>query len=301
MRSKTNDFFSTILVLIPLVAVPMLAIFGIPEIAPVKKSALNEKDLFNQEDSTQSPFEEISFDSSSHEIDLGGEGSLNGASGNGQSAQNPFGNTASQSPRRSRRDDEWLPPAGALDGWELEPSAQKREPGQEMAGLNPPAEFPGEAQMQGNREPNPIQQAGFDGQSEFAPGVENALGQELQQFESQANTANPFDTPQQPSAIQQAAAQEPVREVDPQFRQRAELMLRRDPATWSAAVQKLNELGIRDYRLEPGVRPDEFLFSCSYSPPQNPRISRRFEAEALDPLKAVIKVLQQVDEWNRQQ
>jgi len=76
-------------------------------------------------------------------------------------------------------------------------------------------------------------------------------------------------------------------------------MLRRDPATWSAAVQKLNELGIRDYRLEPGSRPDEFLFSCSYSPPHNPRVSRRFEAEALDPLKAVIKVLQQVDEWNQ--
>ncbi len=293
MRSKTNDFFSTILVLIPLVAVPMLAIFGIPEIAPVKKSALNEKDLFDQTDSAQSPFEEISFDSSSHEIDLGGEGNLNGAAQHGQPGQNPFGKTAANS-QRTRRDDEWLPPAGALDGWELEQAPpQKLEPAREMVELNAATEFPGE-----NREPNPIQQAGFDSQPAGASGVANALGQEDEQFETQGN---PFETQQQePAPVQEAAAQEPVREVDPQFRQRAELMLRRDPATWSAAVQKLNELGIRDYRLEPGLRPNEFLFSCSYSRPQNPRVSRRFMAEALDPLKAVIKVLEQVDQWNRQ-
>ncbi|QDV18525.1 hypothetical protein Pan153_31830 [Gimesia panareensis] len=303
MRSKTNDFFSTILVLIPLVAVPMLAIFGIPEIAPVKKSALNEKDLFDQEDSTQSPFEEISFDSSSHEIDLGGEGNLNGSAANGQAGQNPFGKMAAN-PQRKKRDAEWLPPAGALDGWEFESAPQKLDPAQGMAELNAAAEFPGENRrpdnrLPGNREPNPIQQAGFDDQPGPSSGVENAFGQEIQQFENPG--PNPFGAQnQEPGAVQQASAEEPVREVDPQFRQRAELMLRRDPATWSAAVQKLNELGIRDYRLEPGGRPNEFLFSCSYSPPQNPRISRRFEAEALDPLKAVIKVLQQVDEWNNQ-
>lgn len=301
MRSKTNDFFSTILVLIPLVAVPMLAIFGIPEIAPVKKSALNEKDLFDQEDSAQSPFEEIAFDSSSHEIDLGGEGNLHGAAHNGHQGhsghqghpgQNPFGKTAGNSQRR-RRDDEWLPPAGALDGWEVEQAPHKLEPDREMVELNSPAAFPGE-----NREPEPIQQAGFDSQPEAPSGVANAFGQEVQQFEEQGN---PFNSqPQEPAPVQQAAVQEPAREVDPQFRQRAEQMLRRDPATWSAAVQKLNELGIRDYRLDPGLRPNEFHFSCSYSRPQNPRISRRFEAEALDPLKAVINVLQQVDEWNHQ-
>lgn len=293
MRSKSNDFFSTILVLIPLVAVPMLAIFGIPEIAPVKKSALNENDLFDQDESAQTPFEEISFDSSSHEIDLGGEGNLNGPAKSKHShagGGNPFGKMAG-SDKRTRPDEEWLPPAGALDGWELERTPKRLESNAGAAELNAAAEFPRE-----QREPQPIQQAGLDNLPASSGGLDS-FGQEIQQV---GNEANPFD--RQSGVIQQAAVQEPepVREVDPQFRQRAETMLRRDPATWSAAVQKLNELGIRDYRLEPGVRPNEFLFSCSYSPPQNPRVSRRFEAEALDPLKAVIKVLQQVDEWNRQ-
>lgn len=286
MRSKSNDFFSTLLVLIPLVAVPMLAIFGIPELAPVKKSSLNENDLFNGEgSSSRSQFEEISFDASSHEIELGGEGNPGGrtrANQNRDAQGSPFAKMAS-SRNGSINSEEWLPPAGALEGWELDQAPAQLEPDQKMVELSAADQKPARG-----FEKNSIEQAGFEG-GQFSPNTGNSFGQEIQQVE---NSANPFD---KTAPVRQAA----VKEVDSEFRLRAETMLRRDPATWSAAVQKLNELGIRDYRLEPGVRPNEFLFSCSYSPPHNPRISRRFEAEALDPLKAVIKVLQQVDEWNQ--
>lgn len=284
MRSKSNDFFSTLLVLIPLVAVPMLAIFGIPEFAPVKKSSLNENELFSGDDSSQ--FNEISFNSSSHEIDLGGEASL-GEPGRGNRSRASQGDPFAQSgsPRNgSRNGEEWLPPPDALEGWELDAAPGQFEPEQKMAEL--PA---------GKRRPDPgfgqkaIEQADFTG-DQFSENSGNAFEQEIQQVD---NTSNPFD---KAAPVRQADA---VQEVDPQFRLRAETMLRRDPETWSAAVQKLNELGIRDYRLEPGVSPNAFSFSCHYSLPHNPRISRRFEAEALDPLKAVIKVLQQVDEWNQ--
>ena len=288
MRSKSNDFFSTLLVLIPLVAVPMLAIFGIPEIAPVKKSALNENDLFENEGSPRSPFEEISFDSSSHEIDLGSEAALADRSAQaGAGMRNPFGETAS--PQKGQlQGEEWLPPAGALEGWELEPAPAQRRPDHKMRELA--SSEPQEIQPPGG---NPIQQASFDNQFGAASdqGSFNQAG--VQPIDTEAN---PFNQNTQPPSQADVA---PAEAIEQQFRQRAETMLRRDPATWSAAVQKLNELGIRDYRLEPGSRPDEFLFSCSYSPPHNPRVSRRFEAEALDPLKAVIKVLQQVDEWNQ--
>tara|TARA_R110002111_G_scaffold256979_3_gene324721 strand:+ start:48855 stop:49703 length:849 start_codon:yes stop_codon:yes gene_type:complete len=280
MRSKSNDFFSTILMLIPLVAVPMLAIFGIPEIAPVKKSALNENETFSSEGSSKSQFEEISFDSSSHEIGLGGEGELPDRSRSGQ--RNPFEKMAA-APKGSPKREEWLPPAGALEGWELDTAPSKIEPNQKKLGLASADPLP--KQGLGN---NPIQQLSFDG-APSSPGSVNSFDQEIRQV---GNERNQFE----PTA---PAGQAAAKEVDEQFRVRAETMLRRDPATWSAAVQKLNELGIRDYRLEPGVRPNEFLFSCSYSPPHNPRISRRFESEALDPLKAVIRVLQQVDEWNQ--
>ncbi|MFK7779499.1 MAG: hypothetical protein QM501_15455 [Gimesia sp.] len=289
MRSKSNDFFSTVLMLIPLVAVPMLAIFGIPEIAPLKKSSMNENDLLNNEGASQSQFEEISFDSSSHEFDLGGEANLNGQSHSNQNRadRGRYSENMASSQKDALNREEWLPPAGALEGWELEEVPSRLDIDQKGGELKSSNSLPKSAFDQ-----NPIQQAGFEGEhsssNTMAP-----LGQEIRQLK---NEGNPFEpsTPTEPAPKQSAA----VKEVDSQFRLRVETMLRRDPATWSAAVQKLNDLGIRDYRLEPGVRPQNFLFSCSY-PPHNPRISRRFEAEAIDPLKAVIQVLQQVDEWSR--
>lgn len=289
MRSKSNDFFSTVLMLIPLVAVPMLAIFGIPEIAPVKKSSMNENDLFNQEGSSDSQFEEISFDSSSHELDLGDEANLSERARSNQSRINrgrPAEKMAS-----SRKDalnrEEWLPPAGALEGWELEETPSNTKLDQKSGELNVSNSLSNSAS-----DNNPIQQAAFDGaqpsSNEMVP-----FGQEIRQIK---NEENQFE-PSTPAPVQQAA----VKEVNSQFRLRVESMLRRDPATWSAAIQKLNDLGIREYRLAPGVRPEGFLFSCTYPQPHNPRISRRFEAEASDPLKAVIQVLQQVDEWSRNQ
>ncbi|MDP1795992.1 MAG: hypothetical protein Q8K78_00850, partial [Planctomycetaceae bacterium] len=67
--------------------------------------------------------------------------------------------------------------------------------------------------------------------------------------------------------------------------------------TWRDAVQKLNALEIRNFRLEPGQQPMQFLFSCSYTPRDNPRVSHWFEAEADEPLRAVERVLEQIDTW----
>ncbi|MBA4030713.1 MAG: hypothetical protein C0478_07445 [Planctomyces sp.] len=72
------------------------------------------------------------------------------------------------------------------------------------------------------------------------------------------------------------------------------------PLTWQDAVQRLHALQIRNFRLEPGAEPSVFVFICSYTPADNPRISYRFEAEANEPLKAVEKVLQQIEEWRAQ-
>ena len=72
-----------------------------------------------------------------------------------------------------------------------------------------------------------------------------------------------------------------------------------EPLTWQGAVQRLNELEIRNFRLEPGREVNQFVFICSYSSSDSPRVLYRFEAEADEPLKAVEKVLLQVDEWQR--
>ena len=69
------------------------------------------------------------------------------------------------------------------------------------------------------------------------------------------------------------------------------------PQTWRAAVRRLNELGIHHFRLEPGRRTNEFHFHCSFTPSDTPRITQRFEAEAAEPLRAVQKVIVQVEQW----
>ncbi len=67
--------------------------------------------------------------------------------------------------------------------------------------------------------------------------------------------------------------------------------------TWREAVRQLNELGIQEFRLEPGRQLGEFYFACEFTPDRDARITRRFEAEAKEPLLAVAAVLRQIDEW----
>ena len=71
-----------------------------------------------------------------------------------------------------------------------------------------------------------------------------------------------------------------------------------DTETWQAAVRRLNELGISRYRLDVGSGPGLYLFSCFFTPPNQPNFLRRFEAEAERPLDAVRNVLAQVEEWH---
>jgi hypothetical protein len=67
------------------------------------------------------------------------------------------------------------------------------------------------------------------------------------------------------------------------------------------AVGRLNDLGIRDFQLQPGVREGEFNFSCRFASRRNPSVIHRFEAEAADPLDAVNQVLRQLDDWRVRQ
>ena len=72
-----------------------------------------------------------------------------------------------------------------------------------------------------------------------------------------------------------------------------------DALTWRAAIQRLNDLGVRDFALQPGDESGEFFFTCTYSVPDQPRVVRRFEAEDAEPLLAVRKVLAQVESTTR--
>jgi hypothetical protein len=71
--------------------------------------------------------------------------------------------------------------------------------------------------------------------------------------------------------------------------------------TWETARVRLKELGITKYYVQPDATGRVFHFHCAYVPPDNPRVTRLFEADATEPLEAVRKVLAQVENWKQRQ
>ena len=65
---------------------------------------------------------------------------------------------------------------------------------------------------------------------------------------------------------------------------------------WQSAVQRINELGIRSYRLTEDAQ-HGYRFYCIYTRPQEPLVKHRFEATANQPLPAVNQTLDQIDSW----
>jgi len=71
--------------------------------------------------------------------------------------------------------------------------------------------------------------------------------------------------------------------------------------TWKAARLRLAELGVEKFHLEPGLDGEDYLFVCMLAPGGDPNVTRRFEAEAQEPLTAVQDVLNQIDSWLAEQ
>ena len=67
--------------------------------------------------------------------------------------------------------------------------------------------------------------------------------------------------------------------------------------SWQDAANRLADLGIENYHLESGANPGTFLFVCLYRPAATPSVTHRFEAEGNDPLVAVNQVITKVNDW----
>ncbi len=67
--------------------------------------------------------------------------------------------------------------------------------------------------------------------------------------------------------------------------------------TWDQGIARLAQMGITDYRIQPGIVPGTSHFAC-YARPARKATVLRFEAEANDPLQALLKTLKQVEPWH---
>jgi len=291
MRSSIHGTFATLLLLIPVGAIPALAIFGIPQFAPVVASPLHEGREGVRErrvgDSARAPADELFHDDT--DFPTRGEDAPSAPGRLGDSVPVPNRNA-----KRSPSHDQVAELPGRLPSWADDSAVDDRRP-------SIPQRSPSDFDRFAGR--NDVAPRNDSGSSRFAS-PSSGRNEEPAPRRSQANERDGGDIRLvggktiDPGTTQgyQRQREMPFERVVPSPREEAG----REPLTWQGAVRRLNELEIRSFRLEPGRQSNQFVFICSYTPSDAPRVSYRFEAESDEPLKAVEKVLAQIDEWQQQ-
>lgn len=288
MRSAIYSLFTTLLLLIPIAAVPFMAVFGVPQFTPVVASPLDETEDEEWDKPAKKKPRTPSKSARSDEADL-----------------------------EFPPDDNW--------NWDETPKerprpSKKHRPDSRIAQDDSPSEQP---KRPGSAKTAPKSKTPVRPKPGGVQPIPNTIVEDEQEIVQVAHEASEDDNF---FAIDTAAHAEPMDDDEPMdetgtpaipgYRrprseptdddERADKNASRpkrnaaEQLTWKKAVERLNELGIRNFRLEPGVRSGEFTFTCSYTPSNTPHVTRKFESEADDPLKAVAKVLAQVEEASQQ-
>ena len=288
MRSGIHGTFATLLLMVPVLSIPALAIFGIPQFAPVVASPLDEGS------------------NSDRERRVGQSARPTGDRFLGELEDAPaFG-----SEPIDRRSD--VPPGrigesvplsrSGRRGSERGSSFDQGESRPRTMPANPNPRWADDATIDDNRRPS-----GFADAPSRNYGDDRSMAESNdQRFDSRQPNASaiPLSKLQQPPIASGDGSQGPRVFQRPRSANVDNVDTRSIPAenealTWQTAVRKLNDLEIRNFRLQPGHRENQFAFICSYTPKDSPRVSYRFEAEADEPLKAVEKVFEQIAEWQQ--
>ncbi len=283
MRSSSGGYLTTLLMLAPVIAIPALAIFGVPSGDGLKASLESEMELpgsleggSSLEPSDSQPTEPVELESNL------GDGFLPEETGpTGDSSGDPFQESKPLPRKRdfrtASRDQE--EPFGA-EGLERPSARTSRGP---------------------RTRPNAPADTGNRNAAAEPPSTRNAFDEEP--FGQPPETALPRGTA--PRASSQLRATPPRTTRPPSsndFETGSEANGQNLTAVhdWRSAALRLKELGVKEYLLQPGDGERQFVFTCRYVRPGNARVVRRFEAEADDPLDAVLDVLAQVERWSAQ-
>lgn len=311
---RIQSLFKTLLMLIPMTAVPVMAIFGIPQVFPVSASPplgpqeAAHPDGVNERRAGQSDALLVRSVSTapSAAIDL-----FQPYDGDGQSKADVVANAASSQLAQRRLN--WTDPLAAPDETH-EVTLRSGSGGSGYRGsfgrgtghqreVRSRQQFPRTSRSQYT--------SSFSGQAAVPPETPGtSAGQSLE-----AGPDHGFDRVRRPDAealpsgIQRATTGESNQRIAGRYvhasrheqpNGKPTLRPTRKTLSWQQAVARLNELGIRTFRLTPDSGQHGYRFVCLVTSVDDPRISRRFEAESTDPLGAVSDVLAQVENWNLQ-
>lgn len=286
MRSTAHSLFMTMLLLVPISAVPLMAIFGVPQFTPVVPSPLEETEDDEDWDrparkKTRTVAEIEPADD--HELDIPVDETL---SWDESPQERPRPLKKSRPATRSASGTATADIETAFGETEAKSPARKKRPSTRPI----PAEF---------TEDDPqIQTIVNEVVEEESSRVESAVHLDSQDVAAQNESAEMSQIPgyrrQRPGSRDHSDS---VPEKTSPRGQRNSSSA--EPLTWSKAVQRLNDYGIRNFRLD-SRSSGEFMFTCSFTPSNSPHVTRKFEAEADDPLKAVEKVLGQIEDASQQ-
>lgn len=292
---KSNGL-ATILLMIPVLTVPALAIFGIPQFAPVVASPIDEGRNRDRESrvgnssrhSQDELFDEIEGFSSESEVKSSSVTSL----------RNRGMSPPPQREKGLRRADpgstsSW---GGDLENgstWPNSPRQSSLKESDESAGRDSSFIATDSTNLP-NEKALPRYQRRLPPASKTNEEIRQARLDDPDQGVTQSGFNDEASTREQPRIFSEENRKQSSERLGSNRR-----AMGFEPLTWAAAVERLNEFDIRSFRLEPGDRSGQFVFICSYTSPDAPSVSYRFEAGADEPLKAVEKVLEQIVEWRR--
>jgi hypothetical protein len=285
-----SNGFATILLLVPVLAIPALAIFGLPQFTPVVASPLAEREQ-----------NENSFSRGDDELfeDLDEIGSKRKGPGSSRIG------SKNRAPKKLRQ----FAPSNAADsssGWpdatDIDSNVQD-EPKAPSRRLQPrnQEKFAGMTNPEGDLQ--------LGSPSRISPG--NSTNPRRRSLDSEPAPL-PTESYNDNNLLQAGYEQEepaPPPRVTQKDKPKGKLPSNSKVAnnqdagalTWQAAVERLNELGINDFRLEPSHQAGQFMFICTYLSPDAPNVAYRFEAVADEPLKAIANVIEQIVDWRRRQ
>ena len=282
-----SNGLATILLMIPILTVPALAIFGIPQFAPVVASPLDEGSSPNRDR------EKRVGDSARHSRDDLFNDAEDFGSEPGTKSDISYGRRELEGKGRGR-----LSPKrdASIPSWATDLESESEWPGTPRGNLgvvdDVEARPEGSSQQPLNKRPRAVPSGKV--QPRRGAGARIASSSEISSSIIPAGFSDEREDPEQNRAVTRAEGR-PVGQ--PHSSQQREPQA--DPLTWQSAVERLNQLDIRNFRLEPGHKAGLFVFICSYTPADTPRVTYRFEAGADEPLKAVEKVLEQIVEWQQ--
>jgi hypothetical protein len=293
----------------PLAAIPIFAIVGVPQFASVVASPTDDEEIaeLGESDSLASPAISSAPSRSRPAANdifspVTDETSRSGSS----TSRAARDRETVQEKNRSRGESLTLPPPDALDQWEIRQNAVDAAPRGKA-----PKTAPSAPPLRGkNNDPSESLELSYEDPASGLVSAENFSPDLLKpdlsdqakpdKRKPQGNLNGEPDNSRTPSKVLpgEARGRAATTGADSPHARATELSLA-EQSGWRDATRRLKDLGIRKYRLEAQIEEQTFVFICSFAAAGNPRVVRRFEAEADDPLEAVQKVIDEIDEWQR--